>query len=943
MSNTTNTSIKNKVHSLFKYWYLLVVLVFIGSILARSADAASFSQSYLRLDRTKANTALSGLVCAKPSSSGAGTEAKVSITFPSDFTINASPSNHTTSTSTSNLPSGATSWPSIGSSAQSVSGQTVTFSGGDLTSSSSLYCFNFTSSSSTTGGTGTKTGTIAAKSSGDTIIDSSEYAVSIVSSDQITVSATVPANASNFQILLDPVPQQSEFRQGDVIPYEITYGSNSPNPSNIIIEAEWHQGILEGGTAPNIDIVEYFPGSATSTDNGISPFIDIGNNKVVWTINNFPSQTLNKKVYFALRLRDVYQGESKVNFTVSARIISGGAVTPDKNVAKSYRYNKNTSSSSSSTSTSTSTSTSALQGIPQRVRPPSSPFRDIFIPGVSQTEVKIFIESLLKGNPSIRYGTHPRSLSNAVTSLNKDKRQTIDISELAPETQYYFKAEIRDERGVVTGSEIFKFKTAAVSDLPEIDTESLIVTSANNILSTAKGSSSLQAAESATSNENAPARPARTTNVVSIPQEKTYEISVKLKRYTSIKKIRAILKNKTVLGLTSDADGAEPNTTETEMEQVGPGVYVARLKAPESAGYYEAYARIEDNKGNVIERKITDVKVLRNLRVYDAKSKKNLENARVFLSLYDSTKKLYKPISPNTLPIKNPSYTDMKGEVSLSLPEGKYEAEISSLGYKDKTVEFTIGPNPEDGFPEVSLEGGSFNPINIARYYLRTANDVFLYNTRLYAKALTGSSRFFDLVAAITLGLLVILSLFSFSKKHHIPLSQMPSYFYYLLDHKRGNEKYVHGVVYDEKDKPIPGANVYLTDKESEKIVSSTKTNRNGEFFFRRGASKYLIMAMVKNYKTSPLIEYHEREHLKFKITLELMHEGLNLFENAIHVVSRSIGMTFEFFLVSSLIFEFLLLNTFGIVRTLPFLSISIFNLILWTLHLRHHHTRFAN
>src|SRR3989344_3448288 len=52
---------------------------------APSAYAANFSQAYIRLDRLKVNTSLSGLVCAKPATTA--TEAKVSITFPSDFTI----------------------------------------------------------------------------------------------------------------------------------------------------------------------------------------------------------------------------------------------------------------------------------------------------------------------------------------------------------------------------------------------------------------------------------------------------------------------------------------------------------------------------------------------------------------------------------------------------------------------------------------------------------------------------------------------------------------------------------------------------------------------------------------------------------------------------------------------------------------------------------------
>jgi hypothetical protein len=105
--------------------------------------------------------------------------------------VNGTASNWTVTTTS--LPTGATAWPGIGT-ATAVSSQTVTFPSTDL-STSTLYCFNFASSSTlTTSSAGNdKTGTIVTRTGAAATIDSIGYATSIISNDQIVVTATVPS------------------------------------------------------------------------------------------------------------------------------------------------------------------------------------------------------------------------------------------------------------------------------------------------------------------------------------------------------------------------------------------------------------------------------------------------------------------------------------------------------------------------------------------------------------------------------------------------------------------------------------------------------------------------------------------------------------------------------------------------------------------------------
>lgn len=162
---------------------------------ARPAQAAQLTNAYLRLNRMEASTATGGVVCARMATNG--TEGKIKVTFPSDFTVNGTAGNWTVGNS--NLPTGSTDWSSsVTSPASGVSGQTVTWTlaNGDYTGS--LHCFSFSATTTlTTGSAGTdKTGTIQITTAADAEIDVSGYATAVLSDDNVIVTATVPPTFS---------------------------------------------------------------------------------------------------------------------------------------------------------------------------------------------------------------------------------------------------------------------------------------------------------------------------------------------------------------------------------------------------------------------------------------------------------------------------------------------------------------------------------------------------------------------------------------------------------------------------------------------------------------------------------------------------------------------------------------------------------------------------
>lgn len=731
-------------------------------------------------------------------------------------------------------------------------------------------------------------------------------------SDQ-TASVTVPAQASDYQLDFARLTTGTLFKQDDIIQYQITYGAHLSFTTPITVEAQWYPGTVDSDSS-SVDILDYVSGSATNGYAGATPVIDSVNKKISWTINSFPGNTTNEIVTFKLKLNSNYTGGSNVTFKAAGRLYAPGVTTPDQSDTTNFKNPQASSGGASTTPTPTPTLT------PVQIK---NSIQNIEVRTITDSTAGIFITSNLKSKAILRYGKSASNLSSVISTSTFSPSSLFNLGKLDAETKYYFKFSLIDQKGNQINSDIYTFITAQLSETPDVSLESLVTISNNSVISP------IQEKDKVTQEVK--------KNILIIPKDTVFQFKFSIKTKNKIKKIIAFVRNKNVLAASSLVPEAEASTDNIELAEIEPGVYTGKFKTKPLPGIYEIYAQITDVKGNIIEKKIAEIKVIGKFTVLSAKDKSPIEGIRVYLYAYNQNSGQFKAISSFLISSGNPVFTDKNGELNINLPLGYYKADVSRLGFHDKTVTFRLGEGDKDVYPVVELVGQRPNLINTIRYFQRTTTDVFLYNTMLYADILTGSSRFFDLISALTLGLLVILTLFAFSKKHHIPLSTMASYFYYLIDHKKRNEKYIHGIVCDEKNKPIPEAHVYIADFEDEEIIEKAKTNGKGEFFSRKGGKKYLIMVMAKGYKTTPLIPYEERNHLKFKIALN-KEEGSIAPRYLIHVFEGLVGMSFEALILLSFIFELLFLNSFGFVKTFPFLIVSCFNLILWTLYLYHHH-----
>jgi hypothetical protein len=333
-----------------KIIFLLLFFLAIGLFIKLpGAFASNFTNASLMLDHQTPNARLSGTICAQSSSSGAGVENKIIVTFPNDFTVSTNTGNWTTDIN--NLPSGASIWPGISSIATNVSGQSVTFSSSDLTTNT-LYCFNLTGTSSTTGNTGIdKTGTIITKNSSNKTIDSASYAVSVLTNNQIGISATIPPHISDLPISIELTTTGGNFSQNTVLNYKIHYGLLTKVSFPLIIQAQWNQGTIQGSLVPSVDILDYVIGSATNAYVSTPAVVDTVNRTITWTINSFPANTTNKTVAFSLKTNSAYPGSETVSFSVFARAVSESTITPDQAVTQNYLYTTSSNTTTPPTTT----------------------------------------------------------------------------------------------------------------------------------------------------------------------------------------------------------------------------------------------------------------------------------------------------------------------------------------------------------------------------------------------------------------------------------------------------------------------------------------------------------------------------------------------------------------------------------------------------------------
>ncbi len=750
----------------------------------------------------------------------------------------------------------------------------------------------------------------------------------------LNFSATVPARPIDLQSELSLTqPGNAVFPQETALTYEITYGSSLPYTVNeLTVEASWDLGTVDGSSNPSVSILDYSIGTATNGFNGVQPTIDITNRKITWRILQFPANTKDQKVSFIVKTNSSYTGASSVSVPVHA-VVSGIGTSQKSTITNVYRYKKAGSESPTSTPVPTETTNPTQTPAPTetistpsptQVRSPRLPLQitTIDIPEIAEDTAKVSITTSRRTKIQLSYGIAPDSLGETISDTNLSRAHSLILPTLTPATTYYFTVIATNQTGETVRSDIFTLNTAKISDVPIINSQSIILKSDNLVL---------------TNTATTQAEGKKDTTAV-IPTQTGFDFQFSINRYKDVKRVQAFVRNKFVLGLSSFVPEAEASTETTELTEIAPGVYTGKLLANATPGNYEIFIRIEDNNGNVKEEKVGEVRVVPRLTVLEKNSKNPIENARLLYSLYNERRHTYERISPIALSLENPTFTRADGQATTVLPAGRYLVRVTAIGYQTQDVKFTIGTQKGQEFPVILLEKAPFNIFQSIKYYLTILLDVF-EATKAYVLTLSSSFRLIGFLSFLTVVALVLLTILSYSIKIQVPIHRIPHHFFsHFRESKSQREKQtpLSGRILDtETDKGLSDVELYLIDQQTRLVMNRTKTNGSGEFrLMRLPGRSYTLRIFKLGYHL--LIKPIDEDENNVLLSLSI-HNGSRLSSAQLVWYTKAIlSSLFEALLVFSLLFELTAGYVLGLQHVRIFLFLSLINLALW-LHYRKH------
>jgi hypothetical protein len=148
------------------------------------------------------------------------------------------------------------------------------------------------------------------------------------------------------------------------------------------------------------------------------------------------------------------------------------------------------------------------------------------------------------------------------------------------------------------------------------------------------------------------------------------------------------------------------------------------------------------------------------------------------------------------------------------------------------------------------------------------------------------------------------------------------------------------GKVYDDiTQTPVSKALVSIIDAKHNNLLAHLKTNRLGEFYYKKldNVEKIKISVMREGFIPSPMLEYSKKALSEMPIVINIEKDDAYQ-KSLIGVVALSLenilGAFGEFLLVLTIILEIYFIPPLGILRVLPFLVLSIFNVMLLILYL---------
>jgi hypothetical protein len=739
--------------------------------------------------------------------------------------------------------------------------------------------------------------------------------LTVFAQENANVSLTVNPRASDFQFVYTSTDGLTTVAQGTELSYQITYGAQASASfgTTVVLEVDYSDDMAPGGS----HVLDYVLGSAGNAYGGAVPVVDLENRTITWTITNLPAGTINQTVDFKLKTNSNYTGEISVAFTTKASMSNQYITMPDQTITQYYQYSLSITPTPTPTAVSNPTATPGVPAAPVASPVPTAApiplhtpprITDIDFSNITSTSAVIVITTSPGTRQTVFYGTSPTLLSQKAESTNYASLSRVSLTGLRSNTAYYFRVESTDRNGNKARSEIFTFKTAeGSSESFVIDEGALTIESMGSRV------------YSKIIDKSSPA------GFAFLTEHTDFTLSYTPKFPIDYRSLDVVIRGK---------DNAETIIT-VNLFRKNSSLYISQLKT-RGSGMYEIYLKARDRKGNLTEQKVIDLKVSPRLAVFEKGSNKPIGDARVFLFYYNSKTNKFEPLTKEMYgDVRNPAFTNSNGTVNILLPTGRYRVEASAFLHDRQVKEFTLGQGAGEEFPQIFLNKDSFSIVNITRFLRDWMSDLFNNFIELM-HVLNTSTRLFN-IAAFTTGIISIIATILFTFKTHMDPKKLPVFFLFGLHMliKKHRENFVFGTIVDEKNIPVLHARIELIHKDTGEVITHSTSNKLGRFHFHKISTDQDVLLRIGKDGCKE-IEIVLGEKAELNIVLKKAgsaHQAIDT--SGIKIIEHLGGSLFETMLIISILIEILFLLNFGVVKTLPFFALSIFNILLWVFYLK--------
>lgn len=486
-----------------------------------------------------------------------------------------------------------------------------------------------------------------------------------VSQEDISMSATVPPKKTDAEFIFtsSPVPSTT-LDEGDEVTFTIQYKLNlSYGSYPFTIEGDWSRGLISG-TGTYLEAFEYVVGSASNAHNGTAPVIDLTNRTITWDIPALTPSAGYHSVTYKLKVKSLSTGNQvSAQSTVNATL-QGVELDPQT-------LNHTIQGSSTTTATATPGPTSTITISPTAVPTPAFAITQVRFLEITDVSAEIRFMTNQRSTFILNYGSQKDRLTDTVTSSNSSIVHTAIMSNLLPDTQYYFRIKAVNAAGKSITSDTFTFRTAK-------DTETLDVA----------------ASMLAIYSNRIPITSLEYENIV-LPKEALVNIALQFQEPEILEKLTAEFKRIDVLGATTEEITDENNFVETL-----PGVLTARIQVPDVAATYKLVFNMQTTNGTYLTKVAAYTFHVSNpITVIDSRSNKPIEGAKLKISRYQESYGTYTLIDES---IDYASESDYLGRVHVVLPSGKYKIEAVAIGYPQIVQEVALGINDFE-YPVIML------------------------------------------------------------------------------------------------------------------------------------------------------------------------------------------------------------------------------------------------